>query len=672
MLAHEEAAEHYARALEVQERFRARRCGAALRAAAQPGGGAGPRRRAPAGGGHVPRGGDDRCRPGRHARRWLAPRSAPRAATSSRPGVVDEQLIEMLEQALELTAGAADGHARGAARPPVRRALLHRSARADAGAGAGGERDRRRARRPRGAGAGRGGAPAGVLGSGPSRAATRRRDRAADAGRGGRRPRARAPGPRLAGGRPARARGRGGGRRSQIEAFAAGAERLRQPLYLWNAAVWRAMQALLGGRLDDAERLAGEALAVGAAGETVTAPQYYAIQLLAIRREQARMARARASGPADGRGQPRAGGVAGGARDAAGRDRPRRRGPRRARRPRRAPGFDAIPADGDWLSAIALLADAVADLGDADAAAELLALLEPYRRRQRGDRPGRGVPRVGGAAPRAAWPPPPGTRDVAAGHFERALGGRGAPRGPGRAWPTPASTTPGCSARAIPGRRSWSRRRSTTPRAWGCRRCSAARARSPGERTGVIGALGAGATLPKPMTKTLVIAEKPSVGRDLTRVLTGAVHQARGLPRRARAHRHLGRRPPRAARRSRRVRGTLQEVADGRPADRPGALQARRPRRALQEADERGQAAARLGRGRAGRQRLRRRPRGRADLRLPVREGGLQEAGPAPVAELDDHPGDQGRVRHAAPRRRAGLARGRRPLALGGRLDRRA
>ena len=49
----------------------------------------------------------------------------------------------------------------------------------------------------------------------------------------------------------------------QIEAFAAGAERLRQPLYLWNAAVWRAMTAMLDGRLEEAEQLAAGAASLG-------------------------------------------------------------------------------------------------------------------------------------------------------------------------------------------------------------------------------------------------------------------------------------------------------------------------------------------------------------------------------------------------------------------------
>ena len=73
---------------------------------------------------------------------------------------------------------------------------------------------------------------------------------------------------------------------------------------------------------------------------------------------------------------------------------------------------------------------------------------------------------------------------------------------------------------------------------------------------------------PAPMGKTLVIAEKPSVGRDLARVLPGPVREARGLPRGPRPRHHLGRRPPRPARRARRVRPQVQEVADGRPADR--------------------------------------------------------------------------------------------------------
>ena len=57
----------------------------------------------------------------------------------------------------------------------------------------------------------------------------------------------------------------------------------------------------------------------------------------------------------------------------------------------------------------------------------------------------------------------------------------------------------------------------------------------------------------------------------------------------------LGRRAPRPARRAGSVRRQIQELADGRPADRARALQARRPRRALAQADVGGH-ASQLGR----------------------------------------------------------------------------
>src|SRR5262249_40727373 len=78
------------------------------------------------------------------------------------------------------------------------------------------------------------------------------------------------------------------GVQAQLEAFTVAARELRQPLYLWQVAVWRGMRALLAGHLSTAERLANEALSAGLRPERETATQYYAIQLLAIRREQAR------------------------------------------------------------------------------------------------------------------------------------------------------------------------------------------------------------------------------------------------------------------------------------------------------------------------------------------------------------------------------------------------
>lgn len=51
---------------------------------------------------------------------------------------------------------------------------------------------------------------------------------------------------------------------AEIEAFARTAEALRQPLFLWYAPMWRAMRALMQGRLADVERLQAEAARIAA------------------------------------------------------------------------------------------------------------------------------------------------------------------------------------------------------------------------------------------------------------------------------------------------------------------------------------------------------------------------------------------------------------------------
>jgi DNA-binding SARP family transcriptional activator/tetratricopeptide (TPR) repeat protein len=162
---------------------------------------------------------------------------------------------------------------------------------------------------------------------------------------------------------------------AQVEAFTAVAEGLRQPLYLWNAAVWRAMLALLDGHLGEADRLATDALTSGIRPEGITAPQYYAIQLLGIRREQLRMAELEpaarelvASNPA--RLAWRAG-IATLLSDT-GR-------PDEARAELEALAEVAvIPPDGDWMITIALLSDLAAELGDAARAETLYAQLAPH------------------------------------------------------------------------------------------------------------------------------------------------------------------------------------------------------------------------------------------------------------------------------------------------------
>ncbi|HUZ28033.1 MAG TPA: AAA family ATPase [Solirubrobacteraceae bacterium] len=75
---------------------------------------------------------------------------------------------------------------------------------------------------------------------------------------------------------------------AQVEAFEQAAEDVREPFYWWQATLWKAMRALLTGQLDQAGNLAAEALAIGMPAEPVTAPQYYTSQMVTIRRQQDR------------------------------------------------------------------------------------------------------------------------------------------------------------------------------------------------------------------------------------------------------------------------------------------------------------------------------------------------------------------------------------------------
>jgi hypothetical protein len=165
---------------------------------------------------------------------------------------------------------------------------------------------------------------------------------------------------------------------AQIQAFSTGALYLRQPLYLWNVAVWQAMRALLAGQVDEAERLAQEAVARGSAAEEVTAGQYYSIQLLSIRKEQGRLAELEnaarqlvALSPSVSAWR------AGYARLLAeiGRD----RDAQEELDILAAKDFQDIPQDNQWMIAVTLLGELCAELGDAHRAALLYEMLLPFR-----------------------------------------------------------------------------------------------------------------------------------------------------------------------------------------------------------------------------------------------------------------------------------------------------
>jgi len=204
-----------------------------------------------------------------------------------------------------------------------------------------------------------------------------------------------------------------------IEAFARRAAALKQPVYLWHLATWRGMRALLDARLDDAEALLGDALAVGQRALQETAFMHYGQQLLALRWEQGRqreleglirMAAEQAPTVPSWRmelcsielqnerfaeAQAMFDGLA-------------------------AHDFLDLPRDTNWLLVMISLAYDAAELGDAKRARQLYQLLQPYAGRFVASRPA--VIFLGCVSfYLARLAHTFGQRDVAAEHFAHAL-----------------------------------------------------------------------------------------------------------------------------------------------------------------------------------------------------------------------------------------------------------
>ncbi len=76
---------------------------------------------------------------------------------------------------------------------------------------------------------------------------------------------------------------------AELAACARLASELRQPYYQWLTALYQAMRALLAGDLVEAERLIFHARAVGQSMESQAVERAFAMQILALRREQGRL-----------------------------------------------------------------------------------------------------------------------------------------------------------------------------------------------------------------------------------------------------------------------------------------------------------------------------------------------------------------------------------------------
>ena len=163
----------------------------------------------------------------------------------------------------------------------------------------------------------------------------------------------------------------------ELDAYARLAEELRQPNHLWHTPILRGMRALIDGRFADVERLAEEALEGGDRAEEPLAAQFYLILLAALRRHQGRMEELVAPVEAFVKRYPAipawrtalANGYAQIGRDAEA----------RVELDRLATDeFGAVPSDANWMTAIALLAETAALVGDGARAAQLHERLAPF------------------------------------------------------------------------------------------------------------------------------------------------------------------------------------------------------------------------------------------------------------------------------------------------------
>jgi len=154
-------------------------------------------------------------------------------------------------------------------------------------------------------------------------------------------------------------------------------DELAEPLYRWYTTMWRAMRALFGGRLEDAQRLIHVFLDEGRRWGYQDVEEVFALQLLILRRDQGRIQEVRPylEDVAQRHQQRRTWAIALalmhaelGQLEAA-----------RAQLGLLAPaGFEAIPRNLAWSSMIALAAEVCALTGQQDEAAALYPQLVPW------------------------------------------------------------------------------------------------------------------------------------------------------------------------------------------------------------------------------------------------------------------------------------------------------
>jgi tetratricopeptide (TPR) repeat protein len=165
----------------------------------------------------------------------------------------------------------------------------------------------------------------------------------------------------------------------ELQAYSLLAEELRQPFYLWRTTALRAMRALLAGRFEEGEQLIQEALTTGQQAQSPNAFLLFAVQIFGLRREQGRLQELEdalkgfviryPAIPAFRSGLAFLYSELGREVDA-----------RVEFEQLAATDFADLPRDGTWLNTLDELAQVCAFLGDTRRAARLYELLLPYAR----------------------------------------------------------------------------------------------------------------------------------------------------------------------------------------------------------------------------------------------------------------------------------------------------
>jgi tetratricopeptide (TPR) repeat protein len=168
-----------------------------------------------------------------------------------------------------------------------------------------------------------------------------------------------------------------GAAHAEIEAHARAAEELRQPFGRWQAAVWQAAESLLAGRFEEGESRAKQAFELGRRVRMADAENCFAVQSFLAAMEMGRLAEVQETVEMLARRYPETSRwkTTLGALHA---ELGRREEASAAFESVAARGFAAIERDNQWLIAMTNLANVCSFLGDVARAGELYELLLPY------------------------------------------------------------------------------------------------------------------------------------------------------------------------------------------------------------------------------------------------------------------------------------------------------